>query len=159
RRIPESELGWLPGYEGSAPVRVGNAAVTQFQLDVYGELMDVMHIARRAGHDPEPYSWLLERNLMEFLETAWTAPDGGCWVVRGPRKHLTTSKARARAPFDRAVKAVAGFGKGGPAQRWRRLRREVHDEVCRRGFDASRNAFVQYYGATALDASVLMIPL
>ena len=159
RRLPEAELPWLPGYERSGPVRVGNAAVRQFQLDVYGELMDSMHMARRSGIETDGDGWRLQRAVMDFLESGWREPDEGIWEVRGPRRHFTHSKVMAWVAFDRAVKAVECFGCDGPAERWRRLRDEVHEEVCRRGWDASRGAFVQYYGATALDASLLMIPL
>ena len=159
RRLPETELGWLPGYEGSGPVRIGNAASQQFQLDVYGEIIDVLHIARRSGLEAEPYSWRLERAFMDFLETGWTEPDQGIWEMRGPARHFTHSKVMAWVAFDRAVKAVERFGRDGPVERWRRRRAEVHEEVCRRGWDASKNTFVQYYGASALDASLLLIPL
>jgi GH15 family glucan-1,4-alpha-glucosidase len=159
RHMPESVLPWLPGYEGSAPVRIGNAAVHQFQLDVYGELMDATHTARRSGLAEEPYAWSLQRALMDFLETGWREADEGIWEVREPRRHFTHSKIMAWVAFDRAVKAVERFGREGPVEQWRRRRAEVHDEVCRRGWDAGRNAFVQYYGGTALDASLLMLPL
>ena len=159
RRLPEYELPWLPGYEGSAPVRVGNAAVHQFQLDVYGEILDTMHITRRAGIEPDEADWNLERKLIEFLETGWKEPDEGIWEVRGPRRHFTHSKVMAWVAFDRAVKAVTRFRCDGPVDRWRKLRAAVHDEVCRQGYDAERGAFVQYYGAKELDASLLMIPL
>jgi GH15 family glucan-1,4-alpha-glucosidase len=159
RRIPEAEIPWLPGYEGSAPVRVGNAAVHQFQLDVYGELMDSMHLARRAGIHPTEHGWRLQKALMEFLESAWQEPDEGIWEVRGPRRHFTHSKVMAWVAFDRAVKAVRLFGCDGAAERWARLRDQVHAEVCRRGYDAGVRAFVQSYDSRRLDASVLMIPL
>jgi GH15 family glucan-1,4-alpha-glucosidase len=159
RRLPEMTLGWLAGYEGSAPVRIGNAASQQFQLDVYGELMDTLHIARKSGLPAEQNGWLLQRALMDFLETGWTRPDQGIWEMRGPARHFTHSKVMAWVAFDRAVKAVERFGREGPLERWRRRRQEVHDEVCRRGYDAAKNTFVQYYGATQLDASLLLIPL
>jgi len=159
RRIPEYEIPWLPGYDGARPVRVGNAAVDQFQLDVYGEVLDTMHFARRAGLAPEEEAWRLELALIDFLESAWRLPDEGIWEVRGPRRHFTHSKVMAWVAFDRAVKAVERFGRPGPAERWRRLRDEVHEEVCRAGFDAGRGSFVQYYGGRELDASLLMIPL
>jgi GH15 family glucan-1,4-alpha-glucosidase len=159
RRLPEYELPWLPGYEGSRPVRVGNAASRQYQLDVYGELMDTAHIARRSGLEEDPDSWHLQRAVMDFLESGWKEPDEGIWEVRGPRRHSTHSKVMAWVAFDRAVKAVERFGREGPVERWRGLRDEVHAEVCSRGFDATRNTFVQYYGGSQVDASLLMLPL
>ena len=159
RRIPEFELPWLGGYEGSTPVRIGNAAVDQFQLDVYGELMDAMYTARRAGIEPEPFGWSLQKSLMDFLESAWREPDEGIWEVRGPRRHFTHSKVMAWVAFDRAVKTVERFRADGPVDRWRALRDEVHAEVCRRGWDPEKRSFVQFYGGTGLDASLLAIPL
>jgi GH15 family glucan-1,4-alpha-glucosidase len=159
RRLTELELDWLPGYEGSAPVRIGNAAWRQFQLDVYGELMDALHLARRAGLDPDENAWRVQRALMDFLESAWKEPDEGIWEVRGPRRHFTHSKVMAWVAVDRMVKAVERFGLAGPVERWRGLRATIHDEVCAAGFDHEQNSFVQYYGAKDLDASLLMIPL
>jgi GH15 family glucan-1,4-alpha-glucosidase len=159
RRFPELELTWLPGYEQSRPVRMGNAAVNQFQLDVYGEVMDALHLARRAGIPPDADTWALQRALMSHLENAWRDPDEGIWEVRGPRRHFTHSKVMAWVAFDRAVKAVERYGEDGPVDQWRQLRSEVHAEVCRNGFDAHRNTFTQYYGSQDLDASLLMIPL
>jgi GH15 family glucan-1,4-alpha-glucosidase len=159
RRVPEIEIPWLPGYEGSRPVRTGNAAATQFQLDVYGELIDTMHIARRTGIEPDENDWHLECAVLDFLETAWREPDEGIWEVRGPRRHFTHSKVMAWVAFDRAVKAVERMGCAGPADRWARVRDEIHDEVCRRGYDADQAAFVQSYDSRRLDASALMIPL
>lgn len=159
RRLTEVELPWLPGYEGSRPVRVGNAAWSQLQLDVYGEVADVMHQCRRAGLQSPADGWQLERSLVTALESAWVEPDEGLWEVRGPRRHFTHSKVMAWVAFDRAIKAVEQFGLDGPVERWRGLRSAVHDEVCRRGFDAERGAFVQSYGSKHLDASLLMIPL
>jgi GH15 family glucan-1,4-alpha-glucosidase len=159
RRLPEFELSWLPGYEQSRPVRVGNAAATQLQLDVYGEVMDAMHLARRAGIAPDPAAWALQRALMDHLEGAWREPDEGIWEVRGPRRHFTHSKVLVWVAFDRAIKAVERYGMDGPVDRWRQLRAEVHDEVCRCAFDQQRNTFTQYYGSPDLDASLLMIPL
>ncbi|HWC28335.1 MAG TPA: glycoside hydrolase family 15 protein [Solirubrobacteraceae bacterium] len=159
RRLPELELPWLPGYEGSAPVRIGNGAAQQFQLDVYGELMDSLHDARDAGIDPEPASWRMQVELMEFLEGAWRREDEGIWEVRGARRDFVHSKVMAWVAFDRAVKAVERFGLDGPVDRWRGLRDQVHDEVCREGFDAGRRTFTQSYGSQQLDASLLMIPL
>jgi GH15 family glucan-1,4-alpha-glucosidase len=159
RRLPEFELPHLPGYEGSRPVRVGNAAHQQFQLDVFGEVMDALHQGWRSGLDPGEFGWRIEHALVEFLESNWQKPDCGIWEVRGPARHFTHSKVMAWVAFDRAVKAVEGFGMEGPVDRWRALRDEVHAEVCRLGFNADVGAFVQSYGTTRLDASLLMIPL
>lgn len=159
RRLTEVELSWLPGYQHSAPVRIGNAACEQFQLDVYGELMDAMHLARRGGLEPDENAWWVERALTEFLESAWREPDNGIWEMRGPKRHFTHSKVMAWVAVDRMVKAVERFGLEGPVERWRSLRAKIHEEVCRKGFDRERNTFVQYYGGRELDASLLMIPL
>lgn len=159
RLLLEHEVDWLSGYEGSRPVRVGNAAHRQFQLDVYGELMDSFHVARRSGIDHDDATWRFERELLDALETLWPEPDEGLWEVRGPRAHFTHSKVMAWAGFDRAVKAVERWGLDGPADHWRGLRDRVHAEVCERGYDPARNAFVQRYGSRDLDASLLMIPL
>ena len=159
RRLPELELPWLPGYENSRPVRIGNAAIDQLQLDVYGEVMDALHLSRRSVIDPDPASWNLQKALMSFLERGWDQPDDGIWEVRGPRRHFTHSKVMAWVAFDRAVKAVERYGLEGPVERWRQLRDEVHAQVCERGFDHRRQTFTQYYGSAELDASLLMIPL
>ncbi|HEX7779385.1 MAG TPA: glycoside hydrolase family 15 protein [Vicinamibacterales bacterium] len=159
RRLDESVLTWLPGYEGSAPVRIGNAAVTQRQLDVYGEVMDALHLARRDAGVAHEAAWALQRVILEYLETAWQEPDEGIWEVRGPRRHFTHSKVMAWVAFDRGIKAIERFGLEGPIDRWRRQRDQVHAEVCRRGFDAERRTFTQYYGSSELDASLLMLPL
>jgi GH15 family glucan-1,4-alpha-glucosidase len=159
RRLPELTLDWLPGYEASAPVRIGNAASNQFQLDVYGEVMDCLHQARRAGASTDPDAWALQVALMESLEGRWREPDEGIWEVRGPRRHFTHSKVMAWVAADRAVKAVEQFGADGRVDRWRMLRDEIHDEVCRHGFDPDRNTFTQSYGSPELDASLLLIPL
>jgi GH15 family glucan-1,4-alpha-glucosidase len=159
RRLTELELGWLPGYERSAPVRIGNAAVDQFQLDVYGEVMDALHQARSIGLGSAGPAWDLQRVLMDFLESKWEEPDEGIWEVRGPRRHFVHSKVMAWVALDRAVKAVERFGMDGPVERWRRLRAEIHAEVCDNGYDADRQTFTQYYGGRELDASLLMIPL
>jgi len=159
RRILESELDWLPGYAGSRPVRIGNAAHEQFQLDVYGEVMDALHQARVHGLDRNDQAWSLQRNLMEFLEGAWDRPDEGIWEVRGPRRHFTHSKVLAWVAFDRAVQAVDRFARPGPVERWRRLREEIHQEVCREGFNVELNSFTQSYGSDELDASTLLIPI
>jgi GH15 family glucan-1,4-alpha-glucosidase len=158
RRLPEYELGWLPGYRGAAPVRVGNAASKQFQLDVYGEVMDTLHLARAADLKPEPAAWRIQLALLHFLEVNWQRPDEGIWEVRGPRRHFTHSKVMAWVAFDRAVKAVEIFGLDGPVERWRAVRDEIHAQVCAAGYDARTNTFVQSYGSTHLDASLLLIP-
>ena len=159
RRLTELELGWLPGFENSQPVRIGNAACRQYQIDVYGELMDALHLARRGGLEPNENAWRMERALIEFLESAWKDPDNGIWEMRGPQRHFTHSKVMAWVAFDRMVKAVERFGLSGPVERWKSLRQTIHDEVCYRGFDSEQNAFVQYYDGKRLDASLLMIPL
>lgn len=158
RRLTEVEVGWLPGYEGSAPVRIGNAAADQFQLDVYGELMDALHQARSQGIAPDPDAWAVQRELMDFLESRWREPDEGIWEIRGPRRDFTHSKVMAWVAADRAVRAVTRFGLDGPVDRWRRLRAEIFDEVCARGYDPDRGTFTQYYGSAALDAALLLIP-
>jgi GH15 family glucan-1,4-alpha-glucosidase len=159
RRIAEEEIAWLPGYERSRPVRVGNAASTQRQLDVYGEVLDSTYKCRRAGLEPPEYAAALERALLESLETRWQEPDEGIWEVRGPRRRFTHSQVMAWLAFDRGVRMIEEFGSKGPLDRWRDLRTRIHDEVCRRGFDPELGAFVQYYGSHELDASLLMIPL
>jgi GH15 family glucan-1,4-alpha-glucosidase len=159
RRLVETELPWLPGYEGSRPVRIGNAAVDQLQLDVYGEVMDALHQARRAGVSPDPEAWRLQQALMDALEGRWREPDEGIWEVRGERRHFTHSKVMAWVAADRAVRAVEEFGHEGPITRWRRLREEIHAEVCDRGWDVDRRTFTQSYGSRELDASLLLVPL
>ena len=159
RRLTELLLPWLPGYEQSRPVRIGNAAVNQRQLDVYGEVMDTLYVALRAGVEPDSQAWSIQRLLIEFLESVWNEPDEGIWEVRGPRRHFTHSKVMAWVAFDRAIKIATISGYEGRVDRWTALRDEIHADVCRRGFNAERGAFTQYYGATELDASLLMIPL
>jgi GH15 family glucan-1,4-alpha-glucosidase len=159
RRLTELKLEWLPGYEGASPVRVGNAAYRQFQLDVFGEVMDALHVARKAGLEPNENAWRVERALLDYLEGAWKEPDEGIWEVRGPRRHFTHSKVMAWVAVDRMVKAVERFGLEGPVERWHSLRAAIHEEVCRKGFDHDRNSFVQYYGGKELDASLLIISL
>jgi GH15 family glucan-1,4-alpha-glucosidase len=159
RRLDEWEVPWLPGHGGARPVRVGNAAVDQFQLDVYGELMDSLHVARKIGVEPDPDAWSLELALMEALESRWREPDEGIWEVRGRRRHFTHSKVMAWVAFDRAIRAVETSGLEGPAERWKAIRQEIHDEVCREGFDTGLGAFVQAYDLPRLDASLLQIPL
>jgi len=159
RLLPEWDVPWLPGYEGSVPVRVGNAATSQFQLDVLGEVADALHYARRAGLEADEDAWRVERNLVEFVESVWRDPDEGIWEVRGPRRPFTHSKVMAWVALDRAVKAVDRFGLEGPVERWRAVRAAIHADVCRDGFDRGIGAFVQSYGSKLLDASLLMIPL
>jgi GH15 family glucan-1,4-alpha-glucosidase len=159
RRLPELTLRWLPGYAGSTPVRVGNAAVKQFQLDVYGEVMDAFHQAQRAGIPPDAYAWSVQQKLLEFLESKWREPDEGLWEIRGPRQHFTHSKIMAWAAFDRAVKAVERYGAHGPLDRWREIRGTIHQEICAKGFHPGKQAFTQAYGSPLLDAALLMAPL
>jgi GH15 family glucan-1,4-alpha-glucosidase len=159
RRLDEIELPWLPGYERSAPVRVGNAAVTQRQLDVYGEVMDALHVARRESGKPHEAAWALQKVILEYLETIWPEPDEGIWEVRGPRRQFTHSKVMAWVAFDRGIKAIERFELPGPIDRWRLQRDRLHAEVCNRGFDERRNTFTQFYGSAELDASLLMLPL
>jgi GH15 family glucan-1,4-alpha-glucosidase len=159
RWLPELELHWLSGYEGSTPVRIGNLAADQFQLDVYGEVMDALHIARRAAIGAPDAGWALQRLLMEFLESHWHEPDQSIWEVRGPRRQFTYSKVLAWVAADRAVKAVERSGLDGPLARWKALRAEIHDDVCAEGYNAERATFTQYYGADHTDASLLLLPL
>lgn len=159
RRLDEREVGWLPGYEGSAPVRIGNGAAGQFQIDAFGWIMDTIHQARTFNLELREDGWGLERALLDHLETVWRKPDEGIWEVRGDPRHFVHSKVMAWVAFDRAVRAVEDFGHEGPVERWRALRDEIHSEVCARGYDERVGAFVQSYGEEALDASVLLIPL
>ncbi|MGA2527779.1 MAG: glycoside hydrolase family 15 protein [Acidimicrobiales bacterium] len=159
RDLKEDVVAWLPGYEGSKPVRIGNAASDQYQLDVYGEVLGALHEARRLGLEPAGPAWDLELMLMEFIETGWREPDDGIWEVRGPRRHFTHSKVEAWVAVDRAIHDVEDFGLSGPVDKWKSLRTQIHAEVCEKGFDAERNSFTQSYGSKELDASVLMIPL
>jgi GH15 family glucan-1,4-alpha-glucosidase len=159
RRLNEIELDWLAGYEKSKPVRVGNAASQQFQLDVYGEVIDALYHARLAGLEPLADTWPIARALIEFVESAWTKPDEGIWEVRGPRRHFTHSKVMAWVAIDRAVKAVERYQYEAPLERWRQLRDTMHTQICRDGFNAELGSFVQSYGSRELDASLLMIPL
>jgi GH15 family glucan-1,4-alpha-glucosidase len=158
RRLDEYEVAWLPGYEKSAPVRIGNAAAKQFQLDVYGEVMDTLHLARIAGLPPEPEAWQVQVALLKFLEAHWEQPDEGLWEIRGPRCHFTHSKVMAWVAFDRAIKDAEQDGLEGPIERWRQTRDAIHAQVCEKGFDARRNTFVQSYESAYLDASLLLIP-
>jgi GH15 family glucan-1,4-alpha-glucosidase len=159
RRLTEVVLPHLTGYENSAPVRIGNAASEQFQLDVYGEVMDAIHLAREMNIDCDPAYWHLQRHLIDFVEAHWTDPDEGIWEIRGPRRHFTHSKVMAWVVMDRAVRAVEEYGFEGDVERWRKLRQTIHDEVCEKGFHSERKAFTQFYGSERLDASLLMLPL
>ncbi len=161
RRLTEFEVDWLPGYLDSAPVRIGNAASEQFQLDVFGEVMATLYRTRRLIPDPGAHrdSWTLELALMDCLEEKWRHPDEGIWEVRGPREHFTHSKGMAWLAFDRAVRNVEDFGLPGPVHRWRAQRDEVHAQICDEGFDTELNSFVQAYGSKRLDAAVLMMPI
>jgi GH15 family glucan-1,4-alpha-glucosidase len=158
RRLPEYELDWLCGYEGSSPVRIGNAAAGQFQLDVWGEVLDGLHEARAAGMERLDASWDLQRALLDFLEGHWRDPDESLWEMRGGRRHFVHSKVMAWAGVDRGVQAVERFGLPGPADRWKALRKEIAHEVLDRGFDAERGTFTQFYGSRGLDAALLLIP-
>jgi len=171
RRLDERELDWLPGYRNSRPVRIGNQAVQQLQLDVYGEVMDTLLQTRREGLATDHDASNLQCALLEFLEGAWHEADEGLWEVRGPRQHFTHSKVMSWVAFDRAVKMVEssrdaadpslGCGDGGLTRqldRWRALRRTIHDDVCQHAFDRERNSFTQAYGSPHLDASLLLIP-
>jgi GH15 family glucan-1,4-alpha-glucosidase len=158
RRIDERVLEWLPGFANSRPVRIGNAAVGQRQLDVYGEVIDTLYQAREAGLSESTTAWSLQRALLEWLESNWDCPDEGLWEVRGPRRHFTHSKVMCWVAFDRAIKAVERRCLPGPVERWRKLRDELHRDICRRGWNAERRTFVQYYGGNAVDAALLLIP-
>ncbi|WP_089100802.1 glycoside hydrolase family 15 protein [Streptomyces hyaluromycini] len=159
RRLPEFELSWLPGFADSRPVRVGNSAVDQLQLDVYGEVMDSLSLARTAGLPTKPHMWAIQCALMKFLQKVWRQPDEGLWEVRGGRRHFVHSKVLVWVAADRAVRTMEDYAElKGDLQGWRALRDEVHREVCEKGFDPKRNTFTQYYGSRELDASLLLIP-
>ena len=158
RRLSEQSLDWLPGYDGSRPVRIGNKAAHQFQLDVYGEVLDTLHQARRMGLGTDSNAWAVQRAIADWLETRWDTADHGLWEIRGEPRHFVHSKVMAWAAFDRLVKAVEQHGLDGPIDRWRCTRAAIHDEVCQRGFDADLNSFTQSYGSRDLDASLLLIP-
>jgi GH15 family glucan-1,4-alpha-glucosidase len=159
RRLTELTLDWLPGYENSKPVRIGNAAWNQHQLDVYGEVIDSLHLARRVGLEPSEDAWRIECEMMRFLESDWDQPDEGIWEVRGPRRQFTHSKLMAWVAVDRAVKSVERFGLQGPVERWRALCSLIREDIDRQGFDPQLESYVQYYGAKTIDASLLMMPL
>ena len=159
RRLTELELPWLPGYEGSAPARIGNAASEQLQLDVFGEVLDALYQARVHGLPFERTAWQLQKTLLEYLERAWHEPDEGIWEIRGPRRHFVHSKVMAWVAFDRMVRSVEDQGLDGPVDHWREIRGEIHAEVCERGYDAEIGSFTQSYGSPELDASLLLITL
>jgi GH15 family glucan-1,4-alpha-glucosidase len=158
RRLPEEELSWLPGYEASKPVRVGNAAHEQLQLDVYGEVMDALHHARRGGLQTRDADWAFQRALLEHLEQIWEQPDEGLWESRGGPQHFTHSKVMAWVALDRGIRAIEATDLKGPLARWRSTRQRIHDEVCTRGFDRELGSFVRAYGSNTLDASLLLLP-
>ena len=158
RRLPELELPWLKGYENSAPVRIGNGAAGQLQLDVWGEVLDCLSLTRNSILMHTDDAWDVQVAVMEHLETAWRLPDNGLWEVRGPQRHFTHSKVMAWVAADRMVKGVRDFGLTGPADRWEEMRDTIHAEVMANGFDAERNTFVQSYGRPELDASLLLLP-
>jgi len=158
RRLLEWEAGWLPGYEGAQPVRVGNAAHAQLQLDVYGELIDAFHQSRMAKLKLDDGTWDLECKVLEHLAEIWTLPDSGIWERRGEPQHYVSSKVMTWVGFDRGIKSAEKFGLDAPLERWRNLRDTIHREVCEKGFDRGQNAFVQSYGSQVLDASILLLP-
>lgn len=159
RWLPEHEVPWLAGYENSKPVRIGNEAAGQLQLDVYGELIGTLHVAREAELSPVAESWRLQKVLLAKLETIWQQEDNGIWEVRGPSRHFTFSRLMCWLAFDRAVKSAEHFKLSGPVARWAKLRDTIHADICANGFDENSGTFVQYYGGKALDASLLMIPI
>jgi GH15 family glucan-1,4-alpha-glucosidase len=159
RRVSEWEVDWLPGYQGAAPVRIGNAAAGQLQIDVYGEVMDALYQSHKGGLAVPEGGWDLQANLIEHLETIWQQPDEGIWEVRGGRRCFTFSKVMAWVALDRAVRTMEEWKCPGPLDRWRALRAEMHREICSRGFSTAKNSFVQSYGSESLDASLLLAPL
>jgi GH15 family glucan-1,4-alpha-glucosidase len=159
RRLTEWEVPWLRGYENSLPVRVGNAAAVQMQLDVYGEVADAMHTARECGLAPTDVGWAIQRELTTHVEKVWEWADAGIWEMRSPPQHFTHSKVMAWVALDRAIRAIETCGLEGPLERWRAVRERIHREVCERGYDSRLGSFVQTYGSRELDASLLLIPL
>ncbi len=158
RELGETELDWLPGYENSRPVRVGNGAAGQLQLDVYGEVTEALHLGHMTGLARSDYASLLQLKLIRYLETHWDQPDEGIWEVRGPRRHFVHSKVMAWVAVDRTIKLIESGDADGPLERWRELRDEIHQDVCEKGYDKERNTFTQSYGSKELDASLLLIP-
>lgn len=158
RELGETELDWLPGYENSAPVRVGNGAAHQLQLDVYGEVTEALHLGHMTGLARNDYASVLQLKLIRYLEIHWNEPDEGIWEVRGPRRHFVHSKVMAWVAVDRTIKLIESGDADGPLERWRALRDEIHADVCEKGYDPERNTFTQSYGSQELDASLLLIP-
>jgi GH15 family glucan-1,4-alpha-glucosidase len=158
RRLLEWEAGWLSGYEGAKPVRVGNAAHAQLQLDVYGELIDAFHQSRMAKLELYEGSWAIECTILEHLAEEWDRPDHGIWERRGAARHYVFSKVMAWVAFDRGIKSAESFGFQAPVEKWRALRERICRDVCDKGFDRELNAFVESYGSKMLDASVLLLP-
>jgi GH15 family glucan-1,4-alpha-glucosidase len=158
RRLPEQTIDWLPGYEGAAPVRVGNGAYDQHQLDVWGEVLDSSHLGRQAGIAPTEDGWELQRSLLDYLEGHWTDLDNGLWEIRGEPRAFVHSRVLAWAGVDRAVRAVTEHGLDGPVDRWRELREKIHADVLAQGYDAGRNTFTQFYGSRGVDAALLLLP-
>jgi GH15 family glucan-1,4-alpha-glucosidase len=159
RYIPERMLPWLSGYGGAKPVRAGNAATGQLQLDIYGEVLDALYQSRKRRLVTDAADWMLQIELLKHLEKIWELPDEGIWEVRGPRRHFTYSKVMAWVAFDRAVKSIEEFGFVGPLDHWRHLRQHIHDDICAKGFDPEQGVFTQSYGGKELDASLLMMAL
>jgi GH15 family glucan-1,4-alpha-glucosidase len=157
-RLPEYELDWLSGYQDSHPVRIGNAATRQFQLDVWGEVLECLHLGRGAGMPASHTAWNMQRALLDFLEGNWREPDLSLWEIRGEPRHFVHSKVMAWAGLDRAVRSVRRWGYQGPVERWEALRDGIHREVCEQGFDAERNTFTQFYGSKGVDAALLLLP-
>jgi GH15 family glucan-1,4-alpha-glucosidase len=158
RRLTEWEVPWLPGYEDSRPVRIGNAAHNQRQLDIFGEVMDALHQARQGGLGAHEAGWDMEREFLAHLEKIWRQPDEGIWEVRSEREHFTYSKVMAWVAFDRAIKSAEAFHLHGEIERWRSLRADIHADVCANGFNSSLGCFVRAYGSKELDASLLLLP-
>ncbi|HEX8170299.1 MAG TPA: glycoside hydrolase family 15 protein [Thermoanaerobaculia bacterium] len=158
RHLYEVEIDWLPGYEDSRPVRIGNAAFKQYQLDVYGEIADVLHLTRRHDLPASEDAWRVQSALLKFLERGWREPDEGIWEVRGPRRHFTHSKVMAWVAFDRAVTDAEKYGMAGPVERWRSIREEIRKDILTHGYHSALGSFTQYYGSDAPDASLLMLP-
>lgn len=159
RRVDEWEIPWLRGYEGARPVRIGNAAFKQLQLDIYGEIMDALHMARRGGLSVEKPAWALETKLLEHLESVWHQPDQGIWEVRGPPQHFTLSKVMGWVAFDRAVRSAEKEKLPGPIEKWRSLAKKIHREICEKAYDPDLKSFTQSYGSRELDASLLLLAL
>jgi GH15 family glucan-1,4-alpha-glucosidase len=158
RRLTEYEIPWLPGYADSRPVRIGNAAYQQLQIDVYGELIDALYAGQRYGLEGNPYAWNLQKKLLQYLEQIWQRPDQGIWEVRGPPRHFTFSKIMAWVAFDRGIKSIEQYGLEGPKEHWDEVRAAIAAQILDQGYDPKRNTFVQYYGGRDLDASLLLIP-